>query len=390
MARAMRPRQRCLPDRVPVMCQLALGHYFLNARGDAIDIWHDSDAFADALVTLQRRYRFDGMLVNLPGRDPAWRDAIGSIEDRPKDRVIHWRSGYCTIVPADDNPRVCLDATGRRPEVPFGLVDPGALFYVEPHDLSGVTYPYCWGFDSQPAVPGEHFFPTWHWRTLQRVRSLAPDLSVHGEVFSPFSQLLELVGCSEGLAGMMLQPAKVKACLARLAEGAIALGRGHFAAGADAVLVSSAYAGARFLSRGHYATFVLPYERALIQGLKQAYPDGPVYTHTCGAIGDRLDLMEATGTDGVDTLDPPPLGTTELAAAKRSLGDRVFIKGNVNPVATVLNGDAEACYRDACDRVAIAKPGGGYILSTACSVPPHAAPENVLALTRAAEDTGWY
>ena len=46
----MRPREGRLPDRVPVMCQLALGHYFLHA-GDPVDIWHDTDAFADALVT---------------------------------------------------------------------------------------------------------------------------------------------------------------------------------------------------------------------------------------------------------------------------------------------------------------------------------------------------
>lgn len=46
----MRPRAGRLPDRVPVMCQLALGHYFLNAGGDAIEIWYDSRAFGDALA----------------------------------------------------------------------------------------------------------------------------------------------------------------------------------------------------------------------------------------------------------------------------------------------------------------------------------------------------
>ena len=44
-----------VPDRVPVMCQLALGHYFLHSGLDAIDVWHDSDAFAEGLICLQRR-----------------------------------------------------------------------------------------------------------------------------------------------------------------------------------------------------------------------------------------------------------------------------------------------------------------------------------------------
>jgi len=38
------------PDRVPVMCQLALGHYFLNCGGKPSKIWFDSEAFAGALV----------------------------------------------------------------------------------------------------------------------------------------------------------------------------------------------------------------------------------------------------------------------------------------------------------------------------------------------------
>ncbi|HVP40083.1 MAG TPA: hypothetical protein VMS93_12975, partial [Candidatus Saccharimonadales bacterium] len=64
------------PDRVPVMCQLALGHYFLHGGSDAVEIWHSSEAFGEALLLLQGRYGFDGILVNLPGRDPEWSRAV--------------------------------------------------------------------------------------------------------------------------------------------------------------------------------------------------------------------------------------------------------------------------------------------------------------------------
>jgi uroporphyrinogen-III decarboxylase len=185
-------------------------------------------------------------------------------------------------------------------------------------------------------------------------------------------------------------PAKVAACLARLALGAAELGRGQAAAGVDALLISSAFAGAGFISRRQYRTFVLPFERAVVEGVKQAYPDLPVYTHTCGAIGDRLDLMEETGTGGIDTLDPPPLGTVDLADAKARLGRRLFIKGNLDPVATLLEGSADSCFEAALGRIAAAKAGGGYILSSACSVAPHTPPENILPLARAVEEAGWY
>ena len=45
------------PDRVPVMCQLALGHYFLNTDIDSHKIWFTSDGFAESLIQLQKRYQ---------------------------------------------------------------------------------------------------------------------------------------------------------------------------------------------------------------------------------------------------------------------------------------------------------------------------------------------
>jgi uroporphyrinogen decarboxylase len=144
------------------------------------------------------------------------------------------------------------------------------------------------------------------------------------------------------------------------------------------------------ISPDHYREFVLPYERAIIDGFREEFPDVPVYTHTCGSIGDRLELLEETGTSGIDTLDPPPLGNVDLADAKRRIGERLFIKGNMDPVNTVLMGTPAATFEDATRRIAIAKPGGGYILSTACSVSPAAPAENIMQLRAAVEATGWY
>ena len=374
----MTPRVGQLPDRVPVMCQLSLGHYFLHAGLDAADVWHDTAAFGDALLAMQRRYGFDGILVNLPGRDPRWRDALAASGRRGPDQVLTWRNGVETVVPPDDNPRIRRAGGCAVGKPAVADVSPDRCFYVEPHGQFGA------------AMVEEGRFPAWQFETIRYVRERAPEVSLHGEVFSPFSQWLEWLDHAEALMALVEHPAKVQACLARLADGAVAAGLGQAAAGIDALLISSAFAGAGFLSRRQYREFVLPFERAVVEGVRRAWPDLPIYTHTCGAIGDRLDLMEATGTDGIDTLDPPPLGTVELADAKLALAGRLFIKGNLDPVGTLLRGSAEQCCAAARERLATAKPGGGYILSTACSVAPHTPPENVLQLRKAVEEEGWY
>ena len=191
MNRAMRPRAGQLPDRVPVMCQLSLGHYFLHAAGGAVEIWHDTAAFGDALLAMRRRYGFDGILVNLPGRDPRWRGQIASVEPRGRDTVVHWANGAVTTAPPDDNPHVRAAGGEVAGRLSFAGADPERLFYVEPHGQYGVTH----------VAAGE--IPEWQFDTITYVRERAPDVSVHGEVFSPFSQWLELLEHADALMALV-------------------------------------------------------------------------------------------------------------------------------------------------------------------------------------------
>jgi uroporphyrinogen decarboxylase len=100
--------------------------------------------------------------------------------------------------------------------------------------------------------------------------------------------------------------------------------------------------------------------------------------------------MVATGLDGIDTLDPPPLGTVDLAEAKAAWGDKIFFKGNIDSVNTLLNGTLDDVMADARERVKVGMPGGGYILSSACSVAPRVEPEKLMALAVVAQAYGSY
>jgi uroporphyrinogen-III decarboxylase len=89
-------------------------------------------------------------------------------------------------------------------------------------------------------------------------------------------------------------------------------------------------------------------------------------------------------------LDPPPLGTVDLAEAKSKYGRRFFFKGNLDAVNEMLNADERTFEQAVKDRIRIGKPGSGYILSSACSVAPYVKPERLRRLVELAKQFGKY
>ena len=378
------------PDRVPVMCQLALGHYFLNTGLAPHEIWFTSEGFAEALVMMQRRYQFDGILINLPGRPRNVLSEIKRIEKIKKGELVTWRNGHVTIIPWDDNAQYVYSARPElQPRADLTTLDPDHLEMID-------QYPgYVWNTYHIPWLADKNDFgpmseaPDYFLDTIDLVRAkTSGEVSVHGEVFSPFTHYLELIGYQNAIIGLVKNKEKVKAVLERLADASIAWAVAQAKRGVDAVLISSAFAGGGFISPRMYVEYVLPYERRVANAVKEF--DVPVYTHTCGKIGDRLDLMEQTGTMGIDTLDPHPLGNVELADAKDGVGKRLFLKGNMNSVSILEYTTKEEVIAEAAERIQIGKPGGGYILSSACSIAPHVEPWKIELFATLANEIGRY
>ena len=372
-------------DRVPVMCQLAIGHYLLNADVQPVDLWFTSEGFARAAVLLAHRYGFDGVLLNLLGCNPDWMRDVARIETAADgSQAVLFTNGERAQCPADDNVQHIHRDGYRRPRI--DEIDPALLYYDDPHGPGGLKYPFYFGL--APYQPDHaHYWPDYLFRTIELVRAeVGGELSVHSEVFSPFTQLMELFGYQEALMYLIDAPEQCEAILAAYTRGAAELGIEQASRGVDAVLISSAFAGAGFISPRQYDRFVLPYETEVVRRVHEA--GVPVYTHTCGDIGDRLERMVQTGIDGIDTLDPPPLGSVDLADAKQRVGDRVFFKGNMDAVNTLLKKSRDEVRADALARLKIGSAGGGYILSSACSVSPRVPPENLTALVEASKQFG--
>jgi len=378
------------PDRIPVMCQLALGHYFLNCNDRPSEIWFNSETFAKVLVELQQKYNFDGILVNIPGRPPDWEKNLKSYSKIDNNEHLYWKSGLETVFPPDDNPQ-----TYQPGQMPLKRANYSTADINDPatYRLPGYVWntwhaPELWDIAPQADLSQPTAYPGWFTSTLQKVQQLAPDVSIHVEVFSPFTHLMELFGYEQALLALIDDPSKCHKVLAVFTRIVLAQVELYAACQPDAVLVSSAFAGAGFISRKMYRDFVAPYEDRVFRAIRGF--GSKSYVHTCGAIGDRLDLMSQTSVDGIDTLDPPPLGTVCLEDAKLKYGRRFFFKGNLDAVNEMLNADDRTFEQAVKERIRIGKPGSGYILSSACSVAPRVKPERLKRLAVLAMQFGKY
>jgi uroporphyrinogen decarboxylase len=207
------------------------------------------------------------------------------------------------------------------------------------------------------------------------IAALGDDYSVHGEVRAPFDHFLNILGMENGLMYLLTHAARCAEILDVTAGWSVALAVAQVRRGAAAIKISSPFAGNVFLSREMYCDFIQPYEARIAAAVKAE--GAAVYTHTCGGIGDRLDLLCGAGVTGIECLDPPPLGDVDINEAVEMLKDKIFIKGNVDPVNTLLRGDSRKIDEDIGRILAAAENMKGFILSSACSVAPPTPPDNL-------------
>jgi uroporphyrinogen-III decarboxylase len=313
-----------MPDRVPYWCQLSDGHLAINAtlNGHRPATGHER---LQAHCELVRRYGFDGILAVGPG----------ALDDEDSAKANGNRWGEL--------------AMAHHLKVPFELLDPAAMTPTPPT--------YC----------EADFAGLRHAR-----RYLGGDFFVGGFTTGPFARAVEWFGWPPGeraMLAMIDDPGRFKALVEYLTEYAVAFARAQVIYGkVDSIDISDPYSGSSFMSQETYRELVLPGQTRVIREVKAL--GCMTYLHVCGHIGDRLELMAQTGADGIECMDPPPLGNVKLADAKRRVGNRVFLKGNLDSVNVLLRGSDAEVERSVRVSLEAAMEGGGYILSTACSTAP--------------------
>lgn len=114
---------------------------------------------------------------------------------------------------------------------------------------------------------------------------------------------------------------------------------------------------------GHrmFDEFVFPYDKAVNDVIHQH--GGRVRAHCHGNCMDFLVKMSAMGIDAIEPLEPVPFGDVDLAEAKRRVGDRMLLSGNV-PSQSFLSMSREDVREWIRGALRDGAPGGGFTLRT--------------------------
>ena len=112
----------------------------------------------------------------------------------------------------------------------------------------------------------------------------------------------------------------------------------------------------------------------------------PWIFHSDGNLMPILDDILSLGIDGLHPIEPGPMN---LADVKARYGDRVCIVGNVS-VDLLGRGTPEAVRETVRQCIEVGAPGGGYMISSANSIPSYTRPENARAMADAIAEFGGY
>lgn len=147
-----------------------------------------------------------------------------------------------------------------------------------------------------------------------------------------------------------------------------------------------AHNGGPFCSPGVFKSLFAPALKRCVQ----AYKELGLYVikHTDGNIMPIIDDILDAGFDCIDPIDP--IAGMDLAYIKKTYGNRIAIKGNVDCAYTLTFKSVEETIEETKRCIKTGAPGGGYILSSSNTIHSSVKPENYIAMLETVKEYGRY
>ncbi len=179
--------------------------------------------------------------------------------------------------------------------------------------------------------------------------------------------------------GMMFdRPDLMHKLLDTTAQSVISYLNAQVAAGAQALMIFDTWGGS--LTPRDYKEFSLRYMQQIVEGLTREAEGRkvPVILFTKGG-GQWLEDMAATGCDGLG-LD----WTTDIGEARRRVGDRVALQGNMDP--SVLYASPERIRKEVATILESYGTGSGHVFNLGHGIHQHVDPEHAGAFVEAVHE----
>lgn len=208
-------------------------------------------------------------------------------------------------------------------------------------------------------------------RTLKK--RFGDEVAIIGKTMGPWTLCYHVFGLQPFLIMTVDDPDGVKRALDKLKEVTVAFGLAQIEVGADALTLPD-HATGDLVSGQYYRRFLQDIHREFAERLP-----APLILHICGRTLDRMDYIAQTHMAGFhyDSKNPP-------AQAKKIVGDRICLVGNINNPVTLLAGEPA----DVRKEVYLNLEAGVELIGPECAIPLQTPLENLKEIPRAVQD--WY
>jgi uroporphyrinogen decarboxylase len=155
--------------------------------------------------------------------------------------------------------------------------------------------------------------------------------------------------------------------------------RAQLEAGADITSIGDSAAGQSVVSPQVYHRFAQPMERRY----RELMGPGLLSLHICGKTDRIVAGMADTGAEILE-LDHG----NDLEATFAAIGQRACVFGNLDPSSVLVQGTPELVRKKSREAIDIARRSGGrFVLCPGCTVGANTPPENVRAMSEAAQES---
>jgi uroporphyrinogen decarboxylase len=226
-----------------------------------------------------------------------------------------------------------------------------------------------------PVKAEERFAPVYE--TLSRVVAQLPrNVPVIGFCGAPWtvaSYMVEGCGSKDQAAARLFayrDPGSFRRLIDILVEASIGYLKGQVEAGALALQIFDSWAGS--LPEDEFDRWCIFPTRAIVDGVKSAYPDIPIigFPRGCGALAERYAQETRIDAIGCDTSMP-------LGYIKEKLQGRLTVQGNLDPLLLAAGGvHLERRVEEILDLLG----GGPFVFNLGHGIVPETPPEHVARL----------